>query len=194
MLYILKGITDFADPGLVLPALAVLAAGLALMGWRRGALAWLAAMAGVGAAMLLLKLAFAAAGGIAGVYSPSGHVAMAGVVAGGAWSLSRAARWRTAATLLTAALAATGIGATRLLLGAHSLAEVLVAAPVGVAGAVALVQWAGLPPARLLRFAPASAALVVALAVHGAHLPAERAIAVLLGAGPPIGMDGRSRF
>ena len=194
MYYVLKGITDFADPGLVLPALAVLAAGLALMGWRRGALAWLAAMAGVGAAMLLLKLVFAAAGGIADVYSPSGHVAMAGVVAGGAWSLSRTPRWRTAAVLLTGALGAMGIGATRLLLGTHSLAEVLVAAPVGVAGAVALVRWAGLPPARLLRFAPAGAALIVAIAVHGSHLTAERAIAGLIGAGPPGSMQGRPRF
>ena len=194
MFYVLKAITDFADPGLVLPALAVLAAGLALVGWWRGALAWLAAMAGVGAAMLLLKLAFAAAGGIAGVYSPSGHVAMAGVVAGGAWSLSRTPRWRTAAALLTAALGALGIGATRLLLGAHSLAEVLVAAPVGVVGAVALVQWAGLPPARLRRFAPAGAALLVAVAVHGSHLTAERAIAGLVGAGPPANMHGRPRF
>ena len=194
MYYVLKGITDFADPGLVLPALAVLVAGLALIGWWRGASAWLAAMAGVGAAMLLLKLAFAAAGGIAGVYSPSGHVAMAGVVAGGAWSLSRIPCWRMAGVLLTATLGAIGIGATRLLLGAHSLAEVVVAAPVGVAGAVALVRWAGLPPARLLRFAPAGAALMVAVAVHGAHLTAERAIAGLVGAGPPASLQVRPRF
>ncbi len=194
MLYALEWITDFADPGLVLPALAILAAGLALMGWWRGALAWLAAMAGVGVAMLVLKLTFAAAGGIAGVYSPSGHVAMAGVVAGGAWSLSRTPRWRTAAVLLTGAVGAVGIGATRLLLGAHSLAEVLVAAPVGVMGAVALVRWAGLPPPRLRRFAPAGAALMVAVAVHGSHLTAERAIAGLVGAGPPASMRVRPRF
>ena len=187
-------ITDFADPGLVVPAWAVLAAGLVLMGWRRGALAWLAAMAGVAGVMLLLKLGFAAAGGVGGIYSPSGHVAVAGVVAGGAWSLSRATRWRTSAALLTALLAATGIGVTRILLGAHSVAEVLTAVPVGVAGAVALVRWAGLPPARRLRFAPAGAALAVALALHGTHLTAERAIADLLGARPPPGTAGRSSF
>lgn len=194
MLHILKGITDLADPGLVLPAWAVLVAGLALTGWRRGALAWLAAMACVAGAMLLLKLGFAAAGGIADIYSPSGHVAVAGVVAGGAWSLSRALRWRTAAVLPTAALAAAVIGATRVVLGFHSLAEVLVAAPVGVAGAAVLVRWAGLPPARRLRLAPAGVALAVALAVHGSHLSAERAIAGLVGAGPPTGTDGRPRF
>ena len=55
MIRLLIFITDFADGGVVLPVWLTLTAGLFLVGWRRGAVAWLLVMGGVMAAMVLMK-------------------------------------------------------------------------------------------------------------------------------------------
>jgi hydrogenase/urease accessory protein HupE len=106
------------------------------------------------------------------VHSPSGHVAAATVVAGGlAAMLSR----RRATILPAALLAAVVIGVSRLVLGMHSLPEVVVGALIGLTGAAALLRFAGTPPR--LRTAPLIAVVVVVAALfHGLHLPAEAAI------------------
>lgn len=52
------GVTDFGDQGVLLPLAAGIALLLALSGWRRGALAWTAAIGGTLALILLLKLRF----------------------------------------------------------------------------------------------------------------------------------------
>ena len=80
------------------------------------------------------------------------------------------------AALAVALAAAVIIGTTRVLLGAHSLAEVVVAAAIGGIGAAAfgwvgsrrLVGKSGVPAA--------AAAAVVLMAFHGHHLPAESII------------------
>ena len=56
------GVTDFGDQGVLLPLAAGIALLLALSGWRRGALAWTAAIGGTLALILLLKLRFFACG------------------------------------------------------------------------------------------------------------------------------------
>jgi len=67
------------------------------------------------------------------------------------------------------------IGVSRLVLGMHSLPEVVLGALVGLAGAAALLGLAGAPPAlrpgRLL-----VVVVIVAALFHGMHLPAEAAI------------------
>jgi hydrogenase/urease accessory protein HupE len=106
------------------------------------------------------------------VRSPSGHVAAATVVAGG---LAAMLSHRRASILPAALLAAIVIGMSRLVLGAHSLPEVIIGALIGLAGAAALLRFAGTPPR--LRTAPLVAVIVVVAAVfHGLHLPAEAAI------------------
>ena len=80
------GVTDFADQGVLLPLAAGIALLLALSGWRRGALAWTAAIGGTLALILLLKLRFFACGHFlpdSGVGNPSGHTAAAAAVYGG---------------------------------------------------------------------------------------------------------------
>ena len=106
------------------------------------------------------------------VHSPSGHVAAATVVAGGlAVMLSN----RRNSILPAALLAAIVIGVSRLVLGMHSLPEVIVGALIGLAGAAALLRFAGTPPR--LKIAPLMAVIVVVAAMfHGLHLPAEAAI------------------
>jgi membrane-associated phospholipid phosphatase len=168
-------LTDFADQAVIVPLVLATAVALALQGWRRGALVWLVVVATTFLAMLALKLMFLACSPLFGpmdVHSPSGHVAAATVVAGGlAAMLSR----RRATILPAALLAAIVIGVSRLVLGMHSLPEVVVGALIGLAGAAALLRFSGVPPR--LRVAPLVIVIVVVAAVfHGLHLPAEAAI------------------
>jgi membrane-associated phospholipid phosphatase len=169
----MRFITDFADQAVMLPV--VVAIGIALLahGWRRGAAAWIGAATGTFALMLLLKLVFIACPvslGTSGLRTPSGHVAAATIVAGG---LAALLLRRRRPALVVAVLAALVIGVSRLALGAHSTPEVMVGAGVGLAGALALIGLAGAPPEKLDPWRVAMIAAVVALVVHGLHLPAE---------------------
>jgi membrane-associated phospholipid phosphatase len=168
-------LTDFADQAVILPLVLAIAVALAVLGWRRGAIVWLIVVAGTFLATLTFKLMFLACSPLFGpidVHSPSGHVAAATVVTGGlAAMLTR----RRASILPAAVLAAIVIGVSRLVLGMHSLPEVVVGALIGLTGAIALLRFAGPPPR--LRIAPLVAVIVVVTTLfHGLHLPAEAAI------------------
>jgi membrane-associated phospholipid phosphatase len=168
-------LTDFADQALILPLVLATAIALAAQGWRRGALVWLIVVAATFATMLVLKLTFLACSPLFGpmdVHSPSGHVAAATVVAGG---LAAMLSSRRGSILPAAVLAAIVIGISRLVLGMHSLPEVVLGALIGLAGAAALLRFVGAPPR--LRVAPLIAIIVMVTALfHGLHLPAEAAI------------------
>jgi membrane-associated phospholipid phosphatase len=166
-------LTDFADQAVILPI--VLAVGVALFaaGWHRGAGAWALVIVGTFGAMLALKLVFLACPaslGIGHIRTPSGHVASAAVVAGG---LAAVLLRRRSAVLALAALAAIVIGVSRLALGAHSPAEVIIGAVVGLAGAMALPLLAGPTPHGLDGRRIAVIAVAVVVIFHGMHLPAE---------------------
>ncbi len=181
--------TDFADQAVVLPLWLALAAALAALGWRRGALAWLVAVGGTLLAVGLAKLLLLSCGP-AGLRSPSGHTAAAGVVAGG---LAVLAGWRGARVAAASLAGAALIGATRLALGAHGPAEVAAGAAAGLGGALALARLAGPRPQGLrLRWLAVTLAVVLAL-FHGLRLPAE---AVLRGASARLGVcrEGVSQF
>ncbi|MBN8873007.1 MAG: phosphatase PAP2 family protein [Rhodospirillales bacterium] len=171
----MRFLTDFADQAVILPLVVAIALALAAQGWRRGALVWLIAVAGTFSVMLALKLTFLACSPLFGpmdIRSPSGHVAAATVVAGG---LAALLTGRRMSILPVALLAAVVIGISRLVLGAHSLPEVVLGALVGLCGATALLRFAGPPPP--LRLAPIVAVIVVVAALfHGVHLQAEAAI------------------
>jgi membrane-associated phospholipid phosphatase len=166
-------ISDLADQAVILPL--VLAIGIALLaqGWRRGAAAWVATVVATFAAMLVLKLVFLACSNTLGttdIRTPSGHVAAATVVTGGLATLL----FRRRVTILpVAALAAIVIGLSRLVLGAHSLPEVALGAAVGLAGASALLLFAGRPPPGLDVWRIALIAMAIVVVFHGLHLPAE---------------------
>ncbi len=155
----------------------VLAVGvtLAVQGWVRGAVTWLLVVAGTFAATLCAKLMFLSCSPLFGpmdVQSPSGHVAAATVVAGGlAAMLTR----RRESIIPAAVIAAIVIGMSRLVLGAHSLPEVIIGALIGLAGAAALMRFGGRPP-RLNLSPLIAVVLIVAFVFHGLHLPAEAAI------------------
>lgn len=171
----MRYLTDFADQAVVIPLVLAVAVALALQGWRRGAVVWLLVVATTFAATLVGKLIFLGCSPVFGpmdVQSPSGHVAASTVVAGGlAAMLTR----RQSSILPAALVAAVVIGFSRIVLGMHSLPEVIIGAVIGLAGAAALLRFAGRPPALLL--GPLIAVIMVVAAVfHGLHLPAEAAI------------------
>lgn len=178
----MRFLTDFADQAVVLPLIATVALALALLGWWRGALAWLATIGLCFGAVLSLKLLMvtcAPAMGLPVLRSPSGHTAAAAVIAGGVAGLLG---WPRVTILAVAVGAAVLIGATRVALGLHTGPEVILGGMLGIAGAVAFASLAGPVPRLRLRWVFA-VILVVALLLHGQHLNAEphiRAVAFTL--------------
>src|SRR5437899_8867236 len=78
-------ITDFADPAVTLPVTAAIFFMLAGAGWRRGAIAWVAAVGCTLCLILVLKLRFFACDHVIledRIRNPSGHTAAAAVVYG----------------------------------------------------------------------------------------------------------------
>ena len=165
-------LTDFADQAVAGPLVLVLALALAALGWRRGAVAWLVATGATLAVVLALKLATLACGPPL-LRSPSGHTATAGVVCGG---IAVLAGLGGTAVALAAAAGAAVIGLSRVALGMHSWAEVLLGGAIGVAGALVLARLAGPRPDGLrLRWVVVAAVTVVTV-LHGVRLPAEAEI------------------
>ena len=171
----MRYLTDFADQAVVIPLVIAVAIMLAVQGWRRGAVTWLIVFALTSFATLVFKVMFLACSSVFGptdLHSPSGHVAAATVVTGG---LAVMLTGRRVSIIPAAMLAAAVIGLSRLVLGAHSVPEVVVGALIGLAGAAALMRFAGPPPR--LNLGPLIAVIVaVAALFHGFHLPAEAAI------------------
>lgn len=174
-------VTDFADQAVILPAAALIAVLLASGGWRRGALAWSIAIVGTFSLMLVLKLGFGACGYLIGngdIESPSGHTAAAGVFYGGIFAyLTEWLFGRTLFSLLAILVVVVLVGVSRVVLGAHTVAEALVGALVGSIAALMMVRGAGPPPEKGRRLAALllPACLLIFL-LHGIRLPAEAAI------------------
>lgn len=173
-------LTDFADLAIVLPLSLLVAIWLLIFADIRIATIWLAVVLGTLSVMLLLKLAtFSYAGPLAwvGLKSPSGHTAAGTVTYAGLLLLCGGARLQTLrASFLVSLAFATAFGSSRLLLGFHSLADVLVGAAIGIAGTVMMVsrlQPFGFNPSveRLPALMVVASTLVLIL--HGCRLPAE---------------------
>ena len=179
------GVSDFADQAVVLPIAVATALMFALSGWRRGALAWSAAIGTTLGLILALKLLrFFACDDLLlepSARNPSGHTAAAAAVYGGliatavrsVWNVERCVLSWTAAITLPLAVS---IGATRLILGLHSTMEVVVGGTVGVGGAVAFVALAGPPPHTVRMSRVVITGLVIIVVLYGFRMPAEAAI------------------
>lgn len=168
-------LTDFADGAVLLPIAFIVAIVLASGGWRRGALAWIAAAFAAFAAIVGLKLLFFTCGPTAalafGVRSPSGHTAAAAVIYGG---LAVLLGLPVGFVLTLSVAAAILVGASRLALGVHTLLEVAIGAGVGCVGAALMVGLAGPRPPGTRTVPVLGAALLVVLVLfHGLHLRAE---------------------
>ena len=173
-------VTDFGDQAVLLPLAAGIALVFALAGWRRGAAAWVAAVVGTLAVMVVFKLVFLACGHLLPgnqIHSPSGHTAAAAAIYGGLLALAARlatghGRWTLACALLVTAV----IGASRLALGVHTGLEVAVGGAVGVCGALVADRLAGAPPPGLRTRRLAAVTVLVLALLHGVHMPAEAVI------------------
>ncbi len=162
---VMSFITDTADEAVLIPtgvavALGVVASGLAVI--------------------VALKIATSACASLAlqaGVSSPSGHTAASAMIAGGFVGLLMAPTGRNRAIAAVAAmLTALVIGVTRVGLGAHTIMDVIVAAPFGVLAAALISTLAAAPPPRFRRVPLVAVAVGVAICFHGFHLHAETII------------------
>ena len=180
----MRPLTDFADQALVLPVVLLVGCGFALVGWSRGAVVWFLGTALTFAMVAALKVVFVACGEHwtgGALLTPSGHTAAAACVYGVLAVLvgrSRLETWRP--YLIAPLIAALLIGATRLVLREHTLAEVAFGGAIGVAGAYVMIAVAGRPP--LFPLVPFGlAAAIVFLVLHGDHLSIERRLRLAYG-------------
>lgn len=177
--------TDFADGAVMFPLGIAIGLTLYVTRQHRAATAWTVAIGCVWATMLVLKLVGYVIDGVLPVsplnlvdlVTPSGHVASASAIYGGLIGL---VLWRPGTlmvrTLLAAAAVALGIGLTRIMLGDHSLSEVLIGAAVGLAGVIWLASSAEVSVDRRARLPLIAVAVLVLIVRHGDHLSWEQAI------------------
>jgi membrane-associated phospholipid phosphatase len=164
-------LTDFADLAVAAPLAICVAAWLALFGWTRGTLLWLAAFAALMLTMLALKLAvLGCAPADSPLASPSGHTASATFVYGGIAVL--ALRPRLPATALIGLALATLFGASRVALHVHTLADVVVGGAAAIAALLAFAH-AAPPPPRLKPRRMLALCLAAAVLLHGLRLDME---------------------
>ena len=168
-------LTDFADQAVILPVLVTVALVLAAQGRRRSGLLWIFVVGATFGTVLAAKIGFLACAPVFGPWDmrgPSGHTAAAAVVAGGLIALLTR---RQDLPMAAAALAGVVIGLSRVVLGFHSVPEVILGFCLGLAGAAALTRFAGPMPRRRPVFLLVAVS-AVAIVAHGARLPAEAAI------------------
>jgi membrane-associated phospholipid phosphatase len=176
-------ISALADAALLLPASCLVLLYLAALRQGRLILAFAASLGAAAIATILLKLLFHACGHAiteVRVMSPSGHVAF-GTAFYGALAIMLAsgrARALRAAGLAATLLLLVAIGISRVRVGAHSTAEVLIGYLVGGAALVLfalLHRWAGRPGLPWIPVAAGFAGAVLLL--WGSHFSLERSIA-----------------
>ena len=160
---------------MILPGTIAVLLFLLWSGWKRGALAWAIAMGGVLTTVLVLKVLVAACDfGLphTSLNSPSGHTAAAAAFYGGLvvilWP-----RVTGLATALIGTAIAVVFATTRLLLGYHTLLDVIVGGIVGVTGLIIFYRALGSARSITRRGRLVILLLLVMLAFHGHRLPTE---------------------
>lgn len=174
-------LTDVGDSGVLVPLSLVMAATLWFFHSRRLALLLLRSVALACVAIVALKVVFLSCGTRwqSGLVSPSGHACLSAVVYGTLGTVIAAGR-PLVARIGIGAVAAAFIGAiavSRVALGIHTGAEVLVGLAVGGLGAL-WFAWscARLPPLRVDLKVLGVAMVATVLVAYGARLPAESLI------------------
>lgn len=189
---VLRFVTDFGDQAVILPVALAVALTLALHRRLRLAATWLVAVAGVLGGTLILKVACYASSVLVhsplihrlGLESPSGHVASAAIVYGGLLAIvtpATAGRPRPATSwaFVAPSCIAAIVAVTRVQLGEHSVADVVVGAALGVGGAVAFAVLACPEVDRMEGARLTGVALLLVVLLHGLHFDVEQAIRTL---------------
>ena len=178
---LLSILSDCGDSAVLLPLSLLMIAALWHYQGRPAAVTLIAALAACGAVMVLLKITLIACGTTwnAGVVSPSGHASMSFAVYGalGIVSARQAPRWQRPLIVLASWCLVAGIAFSRVVLGAHSYAEVGLGLLVGAATlCLFAIPYFRLRRARLNLALLATLVVATLLVLHGAHLPVEKLI------------------
>jgi membrane-associated phospholipid phosphatase len=177
-------LTEFGDPALIVPASIVLLGYLFYLKSARAAVSWGSTLLLCAAMTILLKFCFIACGGgllpVLDIRSPSGHASLATTFYGSCALMVCAEKeraWLRAFVLVGSALLVAAVAASRILLRAHTAAEVTAGFIIGVC----CVAWFALRyldrPMPSLRLEPVIlVAAVAALATSGLHFSLETII------------------
>jgi membrane-associated phospholipid phosphatase len=184
---LIQALTNLADLTTILPFVFGVFAVLALSHEWRAARWWIFAIGAALGAALVAKLGFIPCGRMLAwldITSPSGHTASATAAYGGIamlYAQSNDSPNRRAFAVLTAVVIALVIGATRIVLGAHTLEESILGAVIGLAAPLFLAIPKQLFKRPLLRnrgwwlFLPC----LLLLALLGRHAGTENVITVV---------------
>ena len=165
-------LTDLADLAVLAPLALCVAGWLWAGGWVRGAGLWLAGFVAVLGLMLAAKLSLLGCmRPDAALNSPSGHTAAAAYVYGGMAAL--AWRMRVVQASVAAAGVAALIGLSRIMVHAHSLAEVAAGGAVGVSVLAGVIVVSGAVPAGLRPVRLLLCAVPLVIVLHGVRLNME---------------------
>lgn len=178
-------VTGFGDQAVILPFVVTVAIALAAAGARREAFYWCVAIFAALLGSLVAKLFFIPCGHLfpgLDIRSPSGHTTATIAAYGGfavLWAKLARDRRMTALFIGTAVVGCVAIALSRVLLGAHTVPEVLLGAAIGLVAPAILYR--AEPPSTEPRPRPTLFLLLVPLALtfllHGATLPVEDQIA-----------------
>jgi membrane-associated phospholipid phosphatase len=174
-------ITDFGDSAVLLPIAAAVLVILLVSHSRRSAISWAVAVGLCLATMVMLKLAMHACGRVVvpsgAITSPSGHAALSVMVYGGLAALAIMTLQRASYRILIGLAASIVIGAiavSRVILLAHSVAEVVLGLIVGaVCVAVFVIGRRGVHLANFPLRHVAPVVLVLLIFLHGHRANAE---------------------
>lgn len=174
-------LTGFADEAVIIPLSIVMACLLFGLGWRRGAYAWLISVTATLAMIVLLKYVFYVLSGLVDfgidLRSPSAHTAAGALVYGSMIALILRGHAAGRKTIIAISLlGAVFFGITRLLVFAHTMAEVVIGTVLGVTGALLFARLSGRMPSDFARLPLALAAVVTISIFHGHHWKAENFI------------------
>lgn len=147
MPFFLAALNELGDSIITLPLAALVLIWLGVSGSRRAAMAWLVALILCGGVTAALKIYFIACPvALISLDSPSGHTSMTCYVYGGLALITtaHAQTWRRDIVAALGALFVLAMAASRVVLHAHSLSEVIFGLVIGGA-ALALFWRAGRP-------------------------------------------------
>jgi membrane-associated phospholipid phosphatase len=174
-------ISDFGDSAVLLP----LALFLIVVLWRYqswpAAVSLIQALGICLATLVMLKVAFIVCGASwhAGIGSPSGHAGMSAMIYGalGVVAARQTSWWQRPVIFLAVWLLVAGIAMSRVALGAHSYAEVVIGVLAGVAAlAYFLFRYLRLPDRKMNWALIATTLCAGLLVLHGIHAPLEQLI------------------
>jgi membrane-associated phospholipid phosphatase len=173
---LLVALTGFGDLAVLLPLAATIFAWLQLSRAPRAAAWWAIAVFLCVGATAALKIVFWGCAPVSDLHSPSGHASFSTLVYGATGLIVAAEggrRWPQVATALSAALIL-GIALSRLLLGDHTVPEVVLGWVIGGACLAAFGRRYRRYRPHHARIAPLLIAVtILALLLHGSDLRAE---------------------